>query len=230
MQSFQYGSLPASSRVLKRAITLSLSVHAAVLLAFLVHAFIKPKPPVKRNLYMFEMVDTKPQYKVKLPAFVSKPVEQPKEKKKAVKPEQKKAKALSVRKATQQDKMKETPKEEIQSEEKPHEEAVENEAAVESGINIVKPGFPFNYYEAQIFNAINRNWRQVPEELLGAEEKLIVLVTFDIQKDGHVENVTISESSWNSILDGLALRAVEKAKIPPIPGDDPMLTVACRLV
>ena len=220
METFQYGGGTRADRAFKRAVAISVAVHVALAGAFFVKSLIKPKPVLKRNVYLFEMTEPMPQYRERTPEPArEKKAEPAVERKKA----KEKTKALSTKKEKKKEAVKETPREE------PESAARESETTAADPVSIARPGFPFSFYEGQIFKAINRNW-QPPEELLGADEQLVVVVRFEIQKDGSVTNVSIAESSWNSILDGLALRAVEKAQIPPIPGEDPGLTVSCRLV
>jgi TonB family protein len=103
-------------------------------------------------------------------------------------------------------------------------------SVVTNEMTIQQPDFPYSYYGAQIRNAVEQNWRQTPQELLGSESQLVVLVKFTIGKNGRVSGLEIVESSWNSLLDKFALRAIEKAKIPPLPGEFNELTIHYKLV
>ncbi|MBL8026306.1 MAG: hypothetical protein JNL74_07835, partial [Fibrobacteres bacterium] len=45
-----------------------------------------------------------------------------------------------------------------------------------------------------------------------------------------ITGLEIVESSWNSLLDKFAMRAIGKAKIPPLPGEYQELTINYKLV
>jgi len=212
----------------KKAVTVSLVLHLFVIISFTLHDMMKPRQVVKKA-YLFDMVNTRPQPR----RFAAPPVAKPREVKKqepAKKTVEKpKEKAISTKKAKKEEKQKEEPKEQLQDE--PKETVQEKDApqTLQNEMTISQPDFPFKYYYQQIINAVERNWNP-PQELLGSEMQLAVEVKFRLLKNGQGTDLEISESSWNTILDKLALRAIEKARIPPIPGDESELTITYRLV
>ena len=214
MAHYQSISQATPDRKLKRTVIISLVLHLAVLGFFTFKNVLFRKKRTVKKVYLFDMVNPSPaprEYRRPAP-----PPEKPKEKKKVEK------KALAKPKPAP--KAISTKKPEKKAEAPPKEEVLDNE------MRLARPDFPFHYYEQQIIRAVERNWNTTPQELLGAEEMLAVVVKFDIRKNGQVANVSIVESSWNSLLDKLAIRAIETAKIPPIPGDDQQLSVTYRLV
>lgn len=230
MEQFTSGTPSRTDRAFRMAVVISVAVHLALAGFFVVKSFIKPRPRLMKAVYLFDMVEPPPQVRYQAPS-APRPAEPVKERK--TEPVKEKAKSKAKALAVKKEKDKEVPKETAAPEkeaEAPKEQAAEADVSDENPIAIAKPGFPFSFYGSQIFAGIMRNWRQTPQELLGEEEQLVVVVKFDLMKDGRVVNVSIAESSWNKILDNLALRAVETAKIPQIPGEDQTLTVVCRLV
>jgi TonB family protein len=213
----KFESVIQSDRFFKNAVIASLVFHLFLIIVPSLVSLFRKKPPVVKKVYLFEMVNLP----MRLPEDPIEPVtprEKPKppEKKKAVK--EKKTKALAIKKSKKKAPVKE-------------EKVVEKkEPLLNSEMQIARPNFPFNYYEQQIIRAVERNWNNTPKELLGSEMQLVVVVAFQILKNGQVTKLKIMESSWNSILDKLALRAIEKAKIPPIPGPDQTLSIKYRLV
>jgi TonB family protein len=232
MEPFTSGTQSRGDRAFRMAVVISVTAHLALAGFFIVKSFIKPKPRLMKAVYLFDMVEPPPQVRYQAPQ-APRPAEPVKERKtEPVKAKAKsKAKALAVKKEKDKEVPRETASQVPEKEaEAPREQAAEAGVTDDNPLLIAKPGFPFSFYGNQIFAGIMRNWSQTPKELLEEEEQQVVVVRFDLMKDGRVVNVSIAESSWNKILDNQALRAVETAKIPPIPGEDQTLTVLCRLV
>lgn len=224
---------------LRKMIYASIGFHVFLCILFPVLSLINPSPKVVSKTYLFDMVDVKP--RARRAAAAAPKVKTPEPVKKAAPPAvvKKMEKAISTRKEAP---AKEAAKKEEaapvqpaeQTAEAPSSDARESTESTDNSLSnemtIGKADFPYSYYGAQIRNAVEQNWRQTPQELLGSEAQLVVVVRFTIQKNGKVADLQITESSWNSLLDKLALRAIEKARIPPIPGEDQSLTITYRLV
>ncbi|MEW6042124.1 MAG: TonB family protein [Elusimicrobiota bacterium] len=83
-------------------------------------------------------------------------------------------------------------------------------------VTVDNPSFRYSYFQNAIIMAIGRNWNP-PKELLLDDEEKEVIVFFTVNRDGSILDIELSESSWNNILDRMAIRAVELAKLPPLP-------------
>ncbi|MFH0921382.1 MAG: TonB family protein [Fibrobacterota bacterium] len=222
---------------LKKTVIISIALHVAALMAFVIGSLVHPRDTVPKTPFLFDMVNVQTPYRYRAPRSVV-PVAVPLPQKEKNIPKAAPKKAVGKNFTSQ--KTKETPKKEetksVESaDERPSDDKVDakEEAAaapMQNEMSIGKSDFPFSYYGAQIRNAVEQNWRTTPQELLGSESQLVVVITFVIRKNGQVSELQILESSWNSILDKLALRAIEKAKIPPIPGNDDSLPITYRLV
>jgi TolA protein len=70
-------------------------------------------------------------------------------------------------------------------------------------------------YNQRLRDSVQRNWI-LPE---GHNNKgLVVVINFNIRRDGSVERIWIEQSSGNAVFDNSALRAAEKtAPFPPPP-------------
>lgn len=85
-------------------------------------------------------------------------------------------------------------------------------ASIESDIG----GTRDDWYRSQLVAALYGRWRR--PELTGTREVHEVTVSFDILRDGRVENLRLEQSSGIRTLDRSALRAVsDAAPLPPIP-------------
>ncbi len=76
-------------------------------------------------------------------------------------------------------------------------------------------------YLATMSDMINRNWSS-KQGTVGLTQ-----VRFVIQKDGRIADISVEKSSGRSDLDFLASRALQLAKLPPLPAEysEPALTV-----
>jgi TonB family protein len=233
-----YESLVEADSGLKKIILVSIALHVLLLTGFIITSLIRPNAVVPKTPYLFDMVSVQTPYRYHAPR-TSAPVAAPVIPKPKSAPKPAAAKKETGKNFTTQ-KVKETPKkveakpapptENTPPEETKGEGKEEAATPLQNEMSIGKSDFPYSYYGAQIRNAVEQNWRATPQELLGSENQLVVVITFVIQKNGRVTDLQILESSWNSILDKLALRAIEKAKIPPIPGSDDHLPITYRLV
>jgi TonB family protein len=81
----------------------------------------------------------------------------------------------------------------------------------------------FAWYRDAVVALLTSRWSRPVIE--GASGTLSVIVTFDVLRDGRVENIRIDSSSGVASLDRSAIRAVEEsAPLPPLPPqwDQPM--------
>jgi len=77
-------------------------------------------------------------------------------------------------------------------------------------------GNRFGAYADLVVQRVSDKWQT--NGLAGVHTAPLVIVTFDIQRDGSVRNPQLSQRSGNSTLDYSALRAVqEAAPFPPLP-------------
>jgi protein TonB len=75
------------------------------------------------------------------------------------------------------------------------------------------PDFTYDYYIAQLLSSIDRNWTRPP-----VGENVHAVVSFRIQRDGSLSDLTIRETSGFNTFDLSALRAVQNAApFPPLP-------------
>ncbi|MCB4792056.1 MAG: TonB family protein [Elusimicrobia bacterium] len=80
-------------------------------------------------------------------------------------------------------------------------------------ISVDSARFPYTYYTSMIVKKISRNWQWAVE--FG---RLKAVVYFKIQKDGSLTEVTVKESSGDSLYDQQALRAIKLSDpFPPLP-------------
>ncbi len=224
---------------LRKYFLLAVALHVAIVLIVSIYPLLFKQRELKSSTpYLFEMVSPQPVVRLrtvqpKLKSVTPTATDKPKIVKMA------KAERSWEKKAKPAERESVLVKEEIPME-SPGWEEVASSTPTESHDKTVDhaqtemilqgPAFPYNYYLAQIRNAIEGNWRQTPRELLGSEERLAVVVKFVIVRSGKINEVEIIESSWNSLLDKFALRAIEKAKIPPLPAEYSELPVRYRLV
>jgi TonB family protein len=234
---FRFETISRKGTELNRYALYSVVFHVVAVVLILFVTRFNGKAVTKVNPYIFEMVTPTPVSRVKpQPRAASKPIVK-----------QSLPKPLPV--PAKQEKSWDTKKKEEKTTEKVIEQTTQPEespgwdeiaepvskessdaASVTNEMTIQQPDFPYSYYGAQIRNAVEQNWRQTPKELLGSESQLVVLVKFTILKNGKISGLEIVESSWNSLLDKFAMRAVDKARIPPLPGDYQELTVHYKLV
>jgi TonB family protein len=84
------------------------------------------------------------------------------------------------------------------------------------GSGSVSPfGNRFGYYEQLLRDKVARNWRS---QDLDSSVRNPVVVTFDIQRSGNVQNIRITRSSGNFAMDQSAQRAILLSNpMPPLP-------------
>lgn len=80
-------------------------------------------------------------------------------------------------------------------------------------IGVEDPDFTYGYYERQLIAALGANWRRppVPQRIKDAT------FYFRIRRDGSTFNLELIESSGSTVFDDAARRAIEIAKLPPLP-------------
>jgi TonB family protein len=86
-----------------------------------------------------------------------------------------------------------------------------------ASIGIDATDFTFSYYLVTIQNAIAREW-SAPAGLTPGTP-LLAVVYFQIERDGRIVRPTVETGSGVALYDKLALRAVERAKLPPLPAE-----------
>jgi protein TonB len=78
-------------------------------------------------------------------------------------------------------------------------------------------GNRFGAYADLVAQRVTEKWQN---SALAGQTAPIVIITFDIQRDGSVRNAKVAQRSGNSTLDYSALRAVmDAAPFPPLPSD-----------
>ncbi|MCB9397147.1 MAG: energy transducer TonB [Acidobacteria bacterium] len=223
-----YQSLDREAVGMKAAIVLSIGLHVMVLAALVFFGLHQPKrePLPSVTVGISTKLPTKAAGKERKAAVsrtsenTSKP--KPKPKKETPKPETKQV-ALG-------DKVKKQPSKESSApevkpdlnppkdEKKPRDSGgtggtAENGATLDMSA-LGDPNAPiteFSDYYATIVGEISNHW------LRGSFSGNVVTVSFNITRDGSVEDAFIAESSGQSFLDSPALRAVLASRFPPLP-------------
>jgi TonB family protein len=92
--------------------------------------------------------------------------------------------------------------------------AAAGKLAVGSSIaGLDNPDFTYDYYIAQLVSRIDQNWTRPP---VGTSVRAVI--SFRIQSDGSISDLTVRESSGFDTFDLAALRAVQNASpFPPLP-------------
>lgn len=76
--------------------------------------------------------------------------------------------------------------------------------------------FPYPYYLLAVQNKVSDNWQ--PPGKIGIARETKTILFFQIQRNGHISNAQIEQSSGSPQLDAAALRAVRLADpLPPLP-------------
>jgi protein TonB len=79
-------------------------------------------------------------------------------------------------------------------------------------------GARFGAYADLVAQRVSDKWQT--NGLAGVHTAPVVVITFDIQRDGSIRNAKVAERSGNDTLDFSALRAVtDAAPFPPLPAD-----------
>ncbi|MBL8027004.1 MAG: hypothetical protein JNL74_11370, partial [Fibrobacteres bacterium] len=193
---FEFQILTHRDERLRRFALVSVAVHVAVVAIVLLVNGIGSKPVTKVNPYIFEMVSSVspkvrtaknravPQKVQEKNIVKEKPAEKPADKSwQSKKSEEKVAEKVVEQKEVQQES---TSWDEVAE---PEKNTTQDVGAVETATNemtIQQSNFPYSYYGAQIRNAVEVNWRQTPQELLGSENQLVVTVKFTILKNGTI--------------------------------------------
>jgi TonB family protein len=77
--------------------------------------------------------------------------------------------------------------------------------------------FPFSYYLNLLRNQIKGNWFP-PYQSYKNKSPLSVGISFEVSRNGHIENITTDNSSGRYLFDQAALRAVYSVgTLPPLP-------------
>jgi len=196
----------------------SVALHFSIVLFFIAAGLVsKYGSPPAQNAYFFQMVSV-PRGGYQRPA--RQPATQPAAPKKTLP-----SPVSNVKKTISRPQPKETP---VPAEDMPVPQAdmpISSEdlptslaAAGVPGLSleVQGSGFRYSYYEALVQASIKGNWNP-PEELLEGDQVKTVIVNFSVRRSGEIMEIKIAESSWNTILDRQALRAVELAQLPPLP-------------
>lgn len=87
------------------------------------------------------------------------------------------------------------------------------------------PLFDYGYYADLMLSRIRAQWERPP---LGGEVEMVI--HFRIRSDGAIGNVKILRSSGYNSFDHAGLRAVQRAKMPPLPKSYRSSSLGVRLV
>jgi protein TonB len=86
-----------------------------------------------------------------------------------------------------------------------------------ASLGIDAADFTFSYYLVTIQNSVAREWSPPAGVANGAE--LFTVIYFQIERDGRIVRPTIETKSGDDLFDRTALRAVERATLPPLPDE-----------
>lgn len=91
--------------------------------------------------------------------------------------------------------------------------SVTGKLAVGSAVAAFDPDFTYDYYIAQIVSRFNQNWTRPP-----VGSGVHAAISFNIQADGSITDLTVRESSGFDTYDLAAMRAAQNAApFPPLP-------------
>jgi TonB family protein len=204
---------------INRAVGFSVGLHGLVVICFFIVPLLAPRPAVVKKSYLFQMVSSPPRSPVRMPSDAVRPKPAP--------PPQEKAISRSVKKIPPS-KSKFTEKVKVRAEDMPvpledmpvsrEDMPVRQEDMPVSDLMLSaqNTGFRYSYYETILQMAIKKNWNP-PDELREGDAVKSVIVDFSVLRNGDIIDCKIKESSWNTMLDRQAIRAVETAKLPPLP-------------
>ena len=87
------------------------------------------------------------------------------------------------------------------------------------------PDFTYGYYADLMLSRIRAQWERPP---LGGEVEMVIY--FRIRTDGRIKEVKILRSSGYNSFDRAGLRAVQKARMPPLPKGYRSSSLGVRLI
>lgn len=152
-------------------------------------------------------------------SFKAPEVEKLKPRVQKVKPQPKKLEGVTVEKKKILEK---EPEEQPPKQEEPQEKSNEGKSAIGGeDIQLDVKDFPFSYYLAIIRSRVQSNWEPPVHSSRQALIKRAV-INFRIQRNGHITNIRIAESSGDYLFDQACIRAITLANpLPPLPFDYP---------
>ncbi|MFN0151511.1 MAG: TonB family protein [bacterium] len=86
-----------------------------------------------------------------------------------------------------------------------------------ASLGVDSDDFTFSYYLVTIQNSVAREWSS-PASVAAGQERFTVIY-FQIERDGRIVRPTIETKSGDDLFDRTALRAVERASLPPLPDE-----------
>jgi len=86
-----------------------------------------------------------------------------------------------------------------------------------ASLGVDSDDFTFSYYLVTIQNSVAREWSS-PASAASGQERFAVIY-FQIERDGRIVRPTIETKSGDDLFDRTALRAVERANLPPLPDE-----------
>jgi outer membrane biosynthesis protein TonB len=78
-------------------------------------------------------------------------------------------------------------------------------------------GTPLGQYKKLLEDAIGSRWYYYMNNKGDLQSIGTTVLRFDIEADGHIENLRVTENTTTEVCAGLAIRSVQEAKFPPIP-------------
>ncbi len=104
---------------------------------------------------------------------------------------------------------------------RPHQEKTRIKGAISnrgpSAVNAV--GTPLLRYQKVVFDSIGSRWYGTVEDKLDLFGIGTVRVVFQVDRGGNIKNLKILENSSNEAFLNFCLRAIQEAKLPPIPDE-----------
>lgn len=184
----------------------------------------KPKQEPEKKLPI-PKEEVKPEPKPE-PKEEAKPEPEPKKapepkkeiKKETPKPKPKKVKKKKIIKKEPTKSLKEKLKEKLKQIDKKTEtkEAPTSSTAVKK-TDLRAKNFPFKWYLSIVQQKVKTNWQE-PGKVPGMSDSINAAVSFTINKEGAVSNITITKSSSFVALDNSVLKAVKNSQpFPPLP-------------
>lgn len=212
------GSDFAAARPSDRWLVIVTVVHGAFLVVLFGYALFAPKP--KRVVAVFELVSAeRPKLRPLAPKDPEPPVEKPPEPTRA--PE---APALTSKPKNPVSASKPEPKvtrpappdPTLPVKEVPQENSNNNPVQVSNA-----PADPrLASWAGRVKRLVEQKWN--PPSGVGAENGAKTVISFEVQRDGNIENVTVKQSSGTQLLDDLAKRTIQRLeRVAPIPESFP---------
>ena len=77
--------------------------------------------------------------------------------------------------------------------------------------------FPYSWYNSFIQSKMYNLWKRPTRDAV-KKDTATTLISFRVYRDGHIENIRMTESSGSKVMDDSALQAVREADpLPPLP-------------